>query len=86
MASGFQLALVIAMTYGLGSAAQHWLLRALLWRAGVVPLRYARWLDYVVSLKLLYRSGGGGYIFVHGLLQEHLARGHGSAGSDGDSE
>jgi hypothetical protein len=38
-----------------------------------------------VSLKLLYRSGGGGYIFVHGLLQEHLARGHGSAGSDGYS-
>jgi hypothetical protein len=60
VAFGFQLALVIAMTCGLGSAAQHWLLRVLLWRAGVVPLRFGRFLDYAVSLKLLYRSGGGG--------------------------
>ena len=75
VAFGSQLALVIAMSYGLGSVAQHWLLRTMLWRAGVAPLRYGRWLDYAVSLKLLYRSGGGGYTFVHGQLQEHFARG-----------
>jgi hypothetical protein len=85
VAFGFQLALVIAMTYGLGSAAQHWLLRVLLWRAGVAPLRFGRWLDYAVSLKLLYRSGGGGYTFIHGMLQQRFARGHGNADSDGET-
>jgi hypothetical protein len=84
VAFGVQLALVIAMSYGLGSVAQHWLLRILIWRARVSPLRYGRWLDYAVSLKLLYRSGGG-YTFIHGLLQEHFARGHGDAGSDHDA-
>jgi hypothetical protein len=80
VAFGFQLALVIAMTYGLGSALQHWLLRILLWQTRVLPLRLGKFLDYAVSLKLLYRSGGGGYTFVHGLLQDHFTRGHSSAG------
>ncbi|MGE3287356.1 MAG: TIR domain-containing protein [Pseudonocardia sp.] len=79
VAFGFQLAIVIAMSYGLGSVAQHWTLRVLLWRAGIAPIRYGRWLDYAVSLKLLYRSGGGGYLFVHGLLQDHLAQADGRA-------
>ena len=84
VAFGFQLGLIIAMAYGLGSAAQHWSLRGLLWAAGIAPLRYGKWLDYAVSLKLLYRSGGGGYVFVHGLLQEHLAREHGGVRRDDD--
>jgi hypothetical protein len=74
IAFGFPVAVVIALTFGIGSVAQHWVTRIVLWRSAVAPLRYGRWLNYAVSLKLLYRSGGGGYVFVHGLMQEYFAQ------------
>jgi hypothetical protein len=74
IAFGFPIAVVIALTFGIGSVAQHWLTRVFLWRSAVAPLRYGRWLNYVVSLKLLYRTGGGGYVFVHGLMQEYFTQ------------
>jgi len=74
IAFGFPIAMVIALTFGIGSAAQHWVMRVVLWRSAIAPLRYGRWLNYVVSLKLLYRTGGGGYVFVHGLMQEYFAQ------------
>jgi hypothetical protein len=43
-------------------------------RCDGAPLRYARWLDYAVALKLLYRNGVGGYVFIHGLVREYFAQ------------
>jgi|GEM_PF-872338 DNA-binding SARP family transcriptional activator len=52
---------------------QHAVLRLLLWRAGLVPLRLVRFLEHAASL-LLLRKVGSGYMFMHGLLQEHCAQ------------
>jgi hypothetical protein len=51
---------------------QHALLRLHLVRAGHAPIRYARFLDYCAELILL-RKVGGGYMFIHLLLQDYLA-------------
>jgi hypothetical protein len=58
---------------GLGAVLQYWVLRFLLWRYGLAPLRYTHWLSYVVRLRLLYWGVGGGYIFIHRLVQEYFA-------------
>ena len=50
----------------------HATLRLLLWRERSIPLRYARFLDACVDLIFLRRVGGG-YIFVHPLLQAYFA-------------
>ncbi|MGR6967098.1 hypothetical protein ACU610_21810 [Geodermatophilus sp. URMC 61] len=65
--------LISGLAYGLGAAAQHGLLRLLLWRCGAAPLRYVRWLNYAVQLRLLYRGTSGGYVFIHRMIQEHFA-------------
>lgn len=59
---------------GFGGIAliNHAMLRLLLWQEGAVPLRYSRFLDACVDLIFLRRVGGG-YIFVHPLLQAHFA-------------
>lgn len=51
---------------------KHFILRWSLWRAGLVPWNYARFLDYAVE-HIFLRKVGGGYIFVHRLLLEHFA-------------
>src|SRR5512144_3308981 len=58
------------LAYGLGAAAQHGILRMLLAKYRMVPLRYVRWLNYTVHLRLLYRSTDGGYVFIHRIVQE----------------
>jgi TIR domain/NACHT domain len=85
VAVGFPVSSTLAVTYGLGAATQHWLIRFLLWRNNAAPLRYARWLDYAVELKLLYRNGAGGYVFIHAHLREyfmHLTRGASDPGTE----
>ena len=59
---------------GFGGIAliNHATLRLLLWQEGAVPLRYPRFLDACVDLIFLRRVGGG-YIFVHPLLQAYFA-------------
>jgi hypothetical protein len=47
-------------------------LRALLWRNGSLPLDTVRFLEYATE-RIFLRRVGGGYIFVHRLLQEHFA-------------
>lgn len=61
-----------ALATGHGAVIQYWMRRLLLWRAGVAPLRYMRWLEYAVDLRVLYRTGGG-YVFMHRILQDKLA-------------
>ncbi|MBN1813062.1 MAG: NACHT domain-containing protein [Anaerolineae bacterium] len=51
---------------------QRIVLRGILVRSGHVPWRYARFLDYAAE-RIFLRKVGGGYIFVHRLLQEYFA-------------
>ena len=66
--------LLLGIASGGGAAIQHWTLRLLLWRYGLAPLRYARWLAYGVRLRLLYWGVGGGHMFIHRVVQDHFAR------------
>jgi len=65
----------IPMAVGLrlgGSAfLRHWTLRWLLARDGLLPWDCLPFLDHMTRLHLLRRRGGG-YEFIHRLLQEHL--------------
>src|SRR5260370_10075692 len=59
-------------TSGGVASVQHFFLRLRLWRAGYIPWRYARFLDYA-SECILLRKVGGGYIFMHRLLLDYFA-------------
>ncbi len=52
---------------------QHLILRVILWQSGHMPWNYARFLDQM-SDRILLQKVGGGYIFMHRLLLEHLAQ------------
>lgn len=65
--------LIVALTFGGFPCMQHYILRWLLWRNGIVPWRYVRFLDYMVERILLHRVGGG-YAFIHRALLEYFAR------------
>jgi len=52
---------------------KHLVLRFVLYCNGYIPWNYARFLDYCTQLIFLQKVGGG-YIFVHRLLLEHLAQ------------
>lgn len=65
--------LLLGIASGGGAAIQHWTLRLLLWRHGLAPLRYARWLTDGVRLRLLYWGVGGGHMFIHRVVQDHFA-------------
>jgi eukaryotic-like serine/threonine-protein kinase len=51
---------------------RHVVVRLLLWRKGVMPWHYARFLDYAAELLFLQKTGGS-YIFTHRLLMEYFA-------------
>jgi TIR domain/NACHT domain len=73
LAWGPSAGLTWGLATGLGAALQYWALRLLLWRYGLGPFRYARWLGYLVHLRILYWGVGGGYVFVHRLVQDYFA-------------
>jgi transcriptional regulator with XRE-family HTH domain/energy-coupling factor transporter ATP-binding protein EcfA2 len=52
---------------------QHWLLRFLLWKSGVIPWNYAHFLDYAAE-HILLRKVGGSYIFIHQLLLDYFTQ------------
>jgi hypothetical protein len=54
---------------------RHLTVRALLWRAGLAPWHYARFLNYAASCLLLQQVGPG-YQFMHPLLLDHFAQGN----------
>ncbi len=74
---GLSIGLAAALFGGLrnGGVAciQHIILRALLWRNGSAPLNYVPFLDYCAD-RILLRKVGGGYIFIHQLLQDYFAK------------
>ncbi|MGK7925441.1 MAG: NACHT domain-containing NTPase [Spirulina sp.] len=51
---------------------KHFSLRLVLWWNKKIPWNYARFLDYACDRLFLQRVGGG-YCFLHRLLQEHFA-------------
>lgn len=74
--TGFEFGIAAGIVMGLGwggfVGVQHASLRLSLWRAGAAPWRYSRFLDHAAEC-LLLRKVGGGYMFVHRLLMQHLA-------------
>ena len=69
---GLILGLAVGLLNGGMACIKHALLRWSLWRAGVIPWHYSRFLDYGVERIFLYKVGGG-YLFVHRLLLEYFA-------------
>ena len=69
---GLLMAVAAGFIYGWASLLKHLGLRWLLWQNGRMPLNYTHFLDYAASLVFL-RKVGGGYIFMHRLLQDYFA-------------
>lgn len=64
--------LMVGLVFGGGACIQHFVLRWILKQKGSLPWRYARFLEEVKGYALLQRVGGG-YQFVHLLLQDYFA-------------
>jgi len=58
--------------FGGSAFIQHFIIRFILYRSGCMPWRYVHFLDYAAE-RILLRKVGGGYIFVHRLLQDYFA-------------
>lgn len=70
---GILLVLLVVMPILVGmNAIQHAILRWILYRNHLLPLRLVPFLDYCAE-RIFLRKVGGGYIFVHRLLMEHFA-------------
>jgi hypothetical protein len=67
--TGTLLALFALPLFGLSNVTKHYLVRLLLWYKKRVPWRFVYFLDYSARLVLL-RKVGGGYIFMHRMLQD----------------
>ena len=72
LVGGLFFGLLAGLWYGGVDVLQHYTLRLTLAARGYMPLHYARFLDYAAALIFLQKAGGG-YLFVHRLLLEHLA-------------
>lgn len=79
--TNFQNAIILGVSLGLvfglvlggtDTVVKHLVLRMMLWRNEDIPMNFAKLLDHASSLILL-RKVGGGYIFVHRYLLEHVA-------------
>jgi hypothetical protein len=73
--SGLGAGLLFGLDYGGRSCLQHLMLRLILVRHGAAPWRYAAFLDHAAERLFLQRVGGG-YMFIHRLLQDYFASLH----------
>ncbi len=71
---GISTGLLLGFGYGGEAFIRHWALRFTLWRYGHTPApwRYVAFLDYAVQ-RILLRRVGGGWIFIHRMIMEHIA-------------
>jgi DNA polymerase III delta prime subunit len=67
--------LATGLKYGGRACLQHLVLRLSLRYYDCIPRHYVNFLDYAVE-RLFLRRVGGGYIFIHRLLQEYFATMH----------
>ena len=70
---GLACGLPLALAHGGYTGLSHGALRLILWRQGAIPLKYVDFLDYAAEC-IFMRRVGGGYVFIHRLVQEHFAR------------
>ena len=70
--STFMMMLICLFLGGGMALAQHVALRTVLWLNGVAPRNLAAFLDFATE-RLLVQRVGGSYVFIHRLLQEHIA-------------
>ncbi|MCP4362761.1 MAG: NACHT domain-containing protein [Chloroflexi bacterium] len=70
--AGIIAAWVAGALYGAGSVANHFWLRLWLIRLGRMPRQYPEFLDEAANRVILNKVGGG-YMFIHRLLQEHFS-------------
>lgn len=64
--------LMVFLFFGGQPALEHYVLRLALYVEGSIPWNYVRFLDYASRLILLQKVGGG-FVFIHRLLLEHMA-------------
>jgi hypothetical protein len=72
LTNGLIFGLAAGLAYGGQACLSHLALRFVLWREGTMPLNYVRFLEYATD-RIFLRRVGGGYIFIHRLVQEHFA-------------
>jgi hypothetical protein len=72
LAYGLGGGLAVGLSQGGASYLRHRLLVALLQRQGLIPADLISFLDYADS-RILLRRTGGGYLFIHRLLQDHFS-------------
>ena len=65
-------ALTGGFLFGWAAVIKHYTLRLVLFLDGSMPLNYVRFLDYCVD-RVLLRRVGGGYMFIHRTMMEHIA-------------
>ncbi|MEZ4706732.1 MAG: hypothetical protein R3A44_05985 [Caldilineaceae bacterium] len=72
-ANALWVGIAVALLYGGGALIQHIILRMMLYLQGSIPRpgMHTRFLEYAVNLNFL-RKRGGGYDFVHSMLQDHF--------------
>ena len=73
--------MLVGLYTGGRACLQHLVLRYLLLHNGAAPWHYVAFLDYATE-RLFLRKVGGGYIFVHRLLQEYFAAHYPEAWTD----
>ena len=75
LVAGLVFGLFFGLRYGGDAFIQHWILRFLLWHYGYMPApwQYVKFLDYAVH-RILLRRVGGGWIFIHRMIMEHIAQ------------
>jgi hypothetical protein len=69
---GLFVGLVFGLYYGGTAFLNHFLIRFFLWRSGVMPWHYVRFLDEATE-RIILHPVGGGYRFIHPLFQEYFA-------------
>jgi hypothetical protein len=72
LVTGLSVGLLAGLYRGGLACLRHYVLRILLWRSGLLPRSYTRFLDTATE-HILLRKVGGGYIFLHRLLLEYFA-------------
>lgn len=72
LAVGLVFGLLVGLPKGGDAYLNHYMLRFLLWRSGVMPWHTIRFLDEATD-RILLQPVGGGYRFIHPLLQDYFA-------------